>query len=177
MKVRDIMTDKPKYCGPDTNLAAATELMWTNDCGALPVVEDGKLTGIVTDRDVCVAVGTRNCRPSETTVKEVATRAVQTCTPDDDVHTAMAIMRRAKVRRLPVIEDGKLAGILTLNDIILAAEHKYASLDYDEVVMSTMKAVSEHSGEKPAAPSVAPPHWPPIPAVAAEARSLAVGGS
>jgi CBS domain-containing protein len=76
-----------------------------------------------------------------------------------------------------MIEHGKLAGILTLNDIILAAEHKYASLDYDEVVMSTMKAVSEHSGEKPAAPSVAQPHWPPIPAVEAEARSLAVGGS
>jgi CBS domain-containing protein len=123
MKVRDIMTDEPKCCGPDTNLAAATELMWTNDCGVLPVMEDGKLAGIVTDRDICMALGTRNCRPAETAVKDVATREVQTCEPDDDVHTAMAIIRRAKVRRLPVVEDGKLAGILALNDIILAAEH------------------------------------------------------
>ena len=166
MKVREIMTDNPKCCGPDTNLAEAIELMWTNDCGVLPVMEDGKLTGIVTDRDVCIAVGTRNCRPSETTVKEVATRAVQTCTPDDDVDTAMVTMRRAQVRRLPVMEDGKLVGILALNDIILAAAHKYATVDSDGV-MNTMRAVSEHRGQKSAAPSVTPSHWPTTPVVVA----------
>lgn len=166
MKVRDIMTGNPKCCGPDTNLAEAIELMWANDCGVLPVVEEGKLTGIVTDRDVCIAVGTRNCRPSDTTVKDVATRTVQTCAPEDDVDTAMATMRRAQVRRLPVIEDGKLTGILALNDIILAAAHKYAAVD-SEGVMDTMRTVSEHRGQKSAAPSVAPSHWPPIPVVVA----------
>ena len=160
MKVRDIMTGNPKCCGPDTNLAEAAELMWTNDCGALPVVEDGRLTGIVTDRDICIAVGTRNCRPSDTPVKEIAARTVQTCTPDDDVDMAMAIMRRAQVRRLPVVEDGKLAGILALNDIILAAAHQYTTVDSGGV-MNTMRAVSEHRGQKPAVPSVAPSHWPP----------------
>lgn len=166
MKVRDIMTGKPKCCGPDTNLAEAIELMWTNDCGVLPVVEDGKLIGIVTDRDVCIAVGTRNCRPSDVTVKEVATRTVQTCAPDDDVDTAMATMRRAQVRRLPVMEDGTLAGILALNDVILAAAHKYAAVN-SEGVMNTMRAVSEHRGQKSAAPSVTPSHWPTIPVVVA----------
>src|SRR5512141_768893 len=166
MKVRDIMTDNPKCCGPATNLAEAIELMWTNDCGVLPVMEDGKLTGIVTDRDVCIAVGTRNCRPSDTTVKEVATRTVQTCTPNDDVDTAMALMRRAQVRRLPVVEDGKLAGILALNDIILAAAHRDATVDSDGV-MNTMRAVSEHRGQKAAAPSVTPSHWPTPPVVVA----------
>lgn len=166
MKVRDIMTGNPKCCGPDMNLAEAIELMWANDCGILPVIENEKLTGIVTDRDVCIAVGTRNCRPSDTTVKEVATRTVQTCTPDDDVDTAMAIMRRAQVRRLPVIEDGRLAGILALNDIILAAAHKYAPVDADGV-MSTLGAVSEHRGPKSAAPSVTPSHWPATPVVVA----------
>jgi CBS domain-containing protein len=159
MKVRDIMTDNPKCCGPDTNLAAATELMWINDCGVLPVLDDGKLTGIVTDRDVCIAVGTRNCRPSETTVKDVASRAVQTCTPDDDVHTAMATMRRAQVRRLPVTEDGKVVGILALNDIILAAEHKYGNLDYDDV-MNTIKAVSQRRAQKPETPVATLPAIP-----------------
>ena len=166
MKVRDVMTDEPKCCGPDTNLAAATELMWTNDCGVLPVMEDGKLAGIVTDRDICMALGTRNCRPAETAVKDVATREVQTCEPDDDVHTAMAIMRRAKVRRLPVVEDEKLAGILALNDIILAAEHNHGAVVSEEI-MDTMIAVSEHRVNKPAASSVAPSHWPPIPVAVA----------
>jgi CBS domain-containing protein len=166
MKVREVMTGNPKCCGPDTNLAEAIELMWTNDCGVLPVMEDGKLTGIVTDRDVCIAVGTRNCRPSDTTVNMVATLTVQTCAPNDDVDTAMATMRRAQVRRLPVIEDGKLAGILALNDIILAAAYKYAPVDSGEV-MNTMRAVSEHRGPKPAGPSVAPSHWPPTPVVLA----------
>jgi len=110
MKVRDLMTRDPKCCGADTNLDEAIELMWANDCGVLPVMADGKLAGIVTDRDVCIAVGTRNCRPSDTTVKEVATRTVQICAPDDDVDTSMAAMRHAQVRRLPVFEDGKLAG-------------------------------------------------------------------
>ena len=166
MKVREVMTGNPKCCGPDTNLAEAIELMWTNDCGVLPVVEDGKLTGIVTDRDVCIAVGTRNCRPSDATVKDVATRTVQTCAPDDDVDKAMAIMRRAQVRRLPVTEGGKLAGILALNDIILAAAHPYAPVDAAGV-MDTIRAVSEHRGPKSAAPSVTPSHWPSTPVVVA----------
>ena len=166
MKVRDIMTDNLTCCGPDTNLAEAIELMWANDCGMLPVIEDGKLTGIVTDRDICIAVGTRNCRPSDATVKDVATRTVQTCAPDDDVDTAMATMRLAQVRRLPVTEDRKLVGILALNDIILAAAHNYAAVD-SAGVMNTLRAVSEHRGPKSEASSVTPSHWPSTPVVVA----------
>ena len=166
MKVRDLMTVNPKCCGPDTNLAEAIGSLWANDCGILPVIEAGKLIGVVTDRDLSVAVGTRNCRPSDTTVRDVATRSVQTCAPDDDVDTAMAIMRRAQVRRLPVIEDGTLIGILALNDIILAAAHRDASVD-SAGVMNTMRAVSEHRGPKSAAPSVTPSHWPTTPVVVA----------
>ena len=166
MKVRDVMTDEPKFCGPDTNLAAATELMWANDCGMLPVVEDGKLAGIVTDRDICMALGTRNCRAAETAVKDVATREVRTCEPDDDLSTAMAIMRRTRVRRLPVAEGGRLAGILALNDIILAAEHNHGAVASEEV-MDTLMAVSEHRIHESARASVAPSHWPPIPVAVA----------
>jgi CBS domain-containing protein len=105
MKVRDLMTKKVKYCAPDTNLAAATELMWNADCGVLPVVEEGKLAGIITARDISIALGTRDRPASPVSVKDVATRDVQTCAPDADVHTALSTMRRAKVRRLPVVED------------------------------------------------------------------------
>jgi CBS-domain-containing membrane protein len=123
--------------------------MWSNDCGVLPVVEDGKLAGIITDRDICIALGTRNRPAADMTVKDAATGDVQTCAPDDDIHVAMAIMRRAKIHRLPVVSDqGKLEGIVALNDLVLAADRKHGEIDYEEV-MNTMKAVSEHRAHKP----------------------------
>ncbi len=159
------MTKDVKYCRPEDNLAAATALMWANDCGVVPVVKDGKVCGIITDRDICVALGTRNRRASEVPVGEVATRHVETCEPEADVHAAMATMRRAKVRRLPVVEDGKLEGILTLNDLVLAVDRKHGDIDYEEV-MNTMKAICEHTAAKHTA-SAAAAQRPPIPAAVA----------
>ena len=65
MKVKDIMTGEPRVCSPETNLAAAAALMLDGDCGILPVMEDGKLVGVVTDRDMYIALATRNKRASE----------------------------------------------------------------------------------------------------------------
>jgi len=165
MKVRDIMTEKPKCCEPGTNLGAAAELMWNNDCGVLPVIEDGKLAGIITDRDICIALGTRDKAAADTTVKDVASADVQTCAPEDDIHTAMASMRRAKVRRLPVVSaEGKLEGIVALNDIALAVDGKYGAIQYEEVI-DTMKALSEHRGsQKEQPPKI---KFPSIPVVVA----------
>ncbi len=74
-------------CRPNTNLAAAVELLWVNNCGMLSVVgDDGKLAGVITDRDICIAVGTRNRLPSELVVQEVASKNVITCKPDDEIH-------------------------------------------------------------------------------------------
>ena len=154
MKVRDLMTKEVKYCRPDANLAAASALMWTNDCGVLPVVEDGKLTGIITDRDICIALGTKNRRAAEVRVGEVASQNVETCSADEEVHSALATMRRAKVRRLPVVDDGKLEGILALNDFVEAVDRKHGDIDYEDV-MNTMKVIGEHRAHKPAA-SAAP---------------------
>ena len=151
MKIRDIMTEPAIACSPETNLAAAAEMMWSEDCGVLPVVEDGKLAGIVTDRDICIALGTRSVPAAEIPVRDVAVKHVETCAPDADVHTAMHTMRRAKVRRLPVVDDqGHLRGLIGLNDIILAADRKGGPVDYEEV-MNTVKAVSEHRRHKPLA--------------------------
>jgi CBS domain-containing protein len=165
MKVQDVMTREAKCCGLNTNLAAAAELMWKNDCGALPVVDGGKLAGIVTDRDICIALGTRNRPAAEIAVRDVATRELQTCTADDDVTAAMAAMRRAKVRRLPVVSDGrKLEGIVALNDIVLAAGRGFFDIDYDEI-MNTVQAISEHRGRKRAGPEKL--KFPAIPVVVA----------
>jgi CBS domain-containing protein len=141
------MTSNPKACSPSTNLAAAAELMWTKDCGILPVVDDaGKVTGIVTDRDMLIALGTRNLRPSELTVGEVMMTPVATRRANDDVDTALSQMEARQIRRLPVVsETGALIGMLTMNDIVLHSngKGKGTAVPYDHVMM-TLKGICDH---------------------------------
>jgi CBS domain-containing protein len=104
MKVKDAMMGTPYYCQLDTNLGSAAELMWIGNCGFLPVMaSDGKIVGVITDRDICIALGTRNRLAGEVTVREVMTNQLFACSPDDDVHAAMQMMKEGGVRRLPVI--------------------------------------------------------------------------
>ena len=123
MTVKDVLTQPVVTCQPDTNLAAAVALMWENDCGVLPVLaETGEVTGILTDRDICIAQGTRNRLPSEITVREVMGTSPLICKPTDDIRSALQIMREAKVRRLPVVgENGVLEGVVSISDIVLSA--------------------------------------------------------
>ena len=150
MKVSELMTKTVAFCGPDTNLAEAAATMWEKDCGFLPVVaHDGKLTGVITDRDICIALGTRNQRPSDVTVGVVASGQSLTCRPNDDVQAAIHLMRRERIRRLPVVnEHGGLAGVLSLNDIALNARagdsQASRALSMEEVA-SALRAVCERS--------------------------------
>ena len=149
MKVHEVMTENVRFCGPKTNLAAAAAMMWENDCGALPVVADGgKAIGVITDRDIAIALGTRNRQAAEIPVGDVISGKLFAAAPDEDIHAALKLMRKQKVHRLPVINaQGNLEGILSLNDIALQAMHpngkKTAQLNYEDVV-STLKAVCEH---------------------------------
>jgi CBS domain-containing protein len=120
MKVKDIMTQSVVCCSPDTNIGAAVELMWVHNCGMLPVVRaDGKLCGIITDRDICIAVGTRNKVAGQLTVFEIATTEVFTCKAEDEVQQALRIMAIRQVRRLPVVDkDGVPHGILSIDDVV-----------------------------------------------------------
>jgi CBS domain-containing protein len=147
MTIEEIMTRDVQCCGPDTNLAAAAKMMWDSDCGALPVLNvRGQVMGMITDRDICMAAATRNKPASEITVWETSTAKSYTCRETDDVHTALDIMKRERVRRLPVVdEDGVLQGIVAMNDFILAAdEGKKAGGLSCEDVMRAMKAISVH---------------------------------
>ena len=146
MKVVDVMTKAPAYCGPETNLAAAVEILWNNDCGLLPIVDSKeKLLGVVTDRDMCVALGTRNRLPSEITVKDVTAGKIVACKPDDDLRKVLATMAEAKVRRLPVTDAaGKLQGILSMDDVVLHTQTEGIKRDAElsaEDVVNTLKAV------------------------------------
>lgn len=144
MKIKDIMTREPAICSRGTNLAAAAKLMLDADCGILPVVDDeSKLVGVVTDRDMYIALATRNRLAAQVTVGEVARTTVFTCAPDDDVESALQTMRQHRVRRLPVAGfGGAVAGIVSMNDIVLAAGARKPVRN--EAVVETLQAICAH---------------------------------
>jgi len=97
MKVKDVMTQSAVSCSTDTNVDAAVELLWVNNCGMLPVVgNDRRIQGVVTDRDIAIAMGTRNRLAGELTVGEIATTNVVTCKPEDEIHEALQTMAESK---------------------------------------------------------------------------------
>jgi CBS domain-containing protein len=140
------MTKEVSFCNPGTNAAAATEIMWTRNCGALPIVEDGRgVVGMVTDRDLLIALGTRKRNASELPVGEVMSRDLTLCAPDDDVRDALKIMAEGRLHRLPVVDkDGELKGILSLDDIALRAETDGLSKD----LVKTMKAICDRQNQR-----------------------------
>lgn len=112
-------------CGPRESLRRAVQLLRERDCGAVPVVEDGAVVGMLTDRDVCLAAW-RGGRPlSELTVATAMSRPPHGCGPDDELGEALGVMRRHQVRRLPVLDDaGRLVGLLSQDDVIRAAARR-----------------------------------------------------
>lgn len=140
MKVKEVMMGTPYYIALDANLGMATELMWKGNCGFLPVVNtENKVCGVITDRDICVALGTRNQTAGQVLVEEVVQRKVYACNPEDDIHVALQTMREEHVRRLPVVDFyGNLAGVVSMDDLLLRAEPDRAGrepeLSADEVV-------------------------------------------
>ena len=90
MRVKDAMTTDVRTCSPETTLADAAHLRWDGDCGILPVLDSGKLIGVVTDRDMYIALATQNVRASALNVGSVATKKLVTCTADDDTHWAVS---------------------------------------------------------------------------------------
>ena len=154
MKVQDVMKAQPRTCTPETTVAEAAHLMWDADCGVLPVVDDGELVGVVTDRDMYIALATQNERAAVLRVGAVATTDVVTCQPEDDVQVALATMQRARVRRLPVVGRARtLMGILSLNDIIRVLGSDSTLRDAD--VVNTLKAICARTEtERPVIPAV-----------------------
>jgi CBS domain-containing protein len=144
MRVKEVMVGTPISCNTETNLASAVEMLWIRNCGMLPVVgNDGKVVGVVTDRDICIALGTRDQLPGEVTVGEVMSGKLFFCAPDDDVRSALDTMRREKVRRLPVVgNDGIIQGVLSMDDLVhLAGDRsRMAELTYEDV-LNTFKAI------------------------------------
>ena len=150
MKVKEVMTPNAKAIWLTESLSDAAEMMWENDCGVLPIIKDGRtVIGMITDRDICMAVAMRDRNPSGVSVEEVMTGQVYSVNPEDDIDQALQAMKEHKVRRLPVVNDnGELEGILSMNDVVLAAGE---GIDYSDVV-KTYQAICSHP--VPAAASV-----------------------
>jgi CBS-domain-containing membrane protein len=147
MKVKEVMTPDAKAIWITESLADAAKEMWENDCGALPIIKDGrKVVGMITDRDICMAAAMRDRNPSAVSVEEVMNRVVYAAEAEDDIEQALQTMREHKVRRLPVLNlEGELQGIVSMNDIVLKAKGngKKPKIDYGDVV-KTYQAICEH---------------------------------
>jgi len=144
MKVRDVMITNVKFCSPDMNLSAVSELMWNAGCGTLPVVENGRAVGMITDRDIAIALGTRDLKASELLVRDVSLPKLFYTLAGYDIQAALRTMSAQKVRRLPVVNSqGALEGILCLDDIVLFAEER-GPLTYSDVIL-TLQSICEHT--------------------------------
>jgi len=121
MKVQDIMTEPALTCTPETSLAVVARLMRETDYGTLAVVDSrGTLVGIITDRDVCLAVAGTNRNAVSVAVHEAMTEKVWSARLDDDVHNVLATMKQHRVRRVPVCDDsGRLKGIVSIEDVVV----------------------------------------------------------
>ena len=150
MNVEHVMNRDVESCTPESNLAEAAMVMWRRDCGFVPVVENpgGRLVGVITDRDICMATATKHAGPDSLRVGTVMNRHAVTCTPSDDVRTAMNRMSEKQMRRLPVVDrEGRLTGVLSLNDLALAAE-RTSNLDKGSVgyadIAEVLREISAH---------------------------------
>lgn len=124
MKVKEFCTRDVRTCRASDSLDRAGGLFWEADCGFLPVVDDEKrLIGVLTDRDVCIAVTTRALPAHAITVGEVMNEHPDVCGLDDDVFSAIEAMSRRRVRRIPIVDArGRLEGVLSLADLARAAK-------------------------------------------------------
>jgi CBS domain-containing protein len=135
--VRDVMTPGVRTVSPSQSLAEAAEVMKGEDVGSVPVVEEGRLAGIVTDRDIVIRAVAERRDPQTVKVDEVASRELVTVDPEQDMDEALALMARHQVRRLPVVEAGRLVGMLAQADVALEAKEKQVGETVEEISKPT----------------------------------------
>ena len=120
--VEEIMTTNPRTVKVDDSVRDAARVMNDNDIGDAVVVEDGQVTGIVTDRDIAVRAVAEGRDAESTTVGEIATTGVHAIEPEASVDDALRMMREHDIRRLPVVKNGRPVGIVSLGDLAVERE-------------------------------------------------------
>ena len=145
MKIREIMTTDVTTAELNSTLEEIATIMRHEDLGAVPILDDGELAGIVTDRDIVVRCVAEGRDPGECSAEDVLTEGLVTVSPDDDVDDAAAIMSRNQVRRLPVLQDGKLVGVVSLGDIAVKQSNDEVSGDALEEISEGVKSSSRRT--------------------------------
>jgi CBS domain-containing protein len=143
MRVNEVMTTNPVCAAAETPLARIALLMAENRCGAIPIVDDGRVVGIITDRDITCRVVARGRNPLELTARDAMTYRVKTVRPDDRAETAERIIKHGHVRRLPVTDaDGRLVGIVSVTDLERAVEELASGAMFPKVAHHVPKKTS-----------------------------------
>lgn len=147
MKASELMTRDPRTCEPSHDLSCAIRIMKDEDTGVIPVTEGNgaaRVVGIVTDRDIALALGERNARPSDVKVGDLMNRDVVSVEPDADVTEVSRRMQKSQVRRILVVEDKRLVGIISTADLARVSARGEGQLA--EEVESVIEKVSEDTG-------------------------------
>ena len=139
MKIRDIMTDAVIRIHPEECVAVAARQLAHYNIGAMPVCgNDGRVIGVVTDRDIVTRCLASDRSPEKTKVREVMTGSVVSATPDMSAAMAASLMGHKQVRRLPVVENGKLCGMVSLSDLANREETSFDAADALSTISSNV---------------------------------------
>jgi CBS domain-containing protein len=138
--VADVMTPGVESTTSSQALRDAARAMREGDFGSLPVVDDGRLVGVLTDRDIVVRGVAEGLDPAVCRVGDVASRDPVTVAPDQDLDEAMELMAHHRVRRLPVVSDGRLVGVISQADVALGAKESKTGKVVEEISQPTSVA-------------------------------------
>ena len=132
--IKDVMTSDPCTIDADKSVAYAAKMMREEDVGLAPIVEDDKLIGMLTDRDIAVRVVAEGRDAGQVKVRDVASKQVVTIDPQQDLDEALRIMAKHQVRRLPVVEeDGRLVGVVAQADVARKGDDKKTGKLVEEI--------------------------------------------
>jgi CBS domain-containing protein len=146
MRVSELAPRAIVTCSVRDGLDRAIQQMWEHDVGCLPVLDDERVVGMITDRDACMATFLQGAPPRSIAVSSVMSREVATCLESDQVLDVARLMRQRQVRRIPVLDHaGRLRGLITVNDLARAAQHgPLASADVTSVLCSITHPRVDH---------------------------------
>ena len=140
--VRDAMTENPRSIRASASVVEAARLMRDEHIGSLPITDDEELVGMITDRDITTRVVAEAADPKMTSVGDVVSRDLISIEPDEDLEEAVQLMASHQVRRLPVVENGRLVGIVAQADVALTLREN------EQRTGELVEAISEPSGEE-----------------------------
>jgi CBS domain-containing protein len=146
MNVDQCMTRDPRSCRADDSLERAAQILWEQDCGCVPVLDDSsRVIGMITDRDICMAAYTRGVALRAIAVGSAMARDLAACRPSDSVESALRTMRRRQVRRMPVLDlEGALVGVLSFVDVARRLDSPARGIGSrlsTELVLSTLSGI------------------------------------